>query len=58
MTLERCLLEQDRYEYLSEEDSLLYDKVKKSFDSKDIKIKELLEQKADRGRAEHYSCDR
>lgn len=42
-----------RYDYLSREDSTLYDEVKDSTDPKDQTIKKLLEGKAASSRAAH-----
>lgn len=41
------------YEYLSRDDSKLYDKVKDSLDPKDLQIKRLLEEKANDSRSAH-----
>jgi hypothetical protein len=42
MELKRSKLSPNRYDYLSEEDSKLYDEVKDSQDPKDKQIKKLL----------------
>ena len=51
--LKRDTLSKNRYEYLSEEDSFLYDQVKNSEDEKDKTIKTLLEDKAKASRHSH-----
>lgn len=53
MTLERDLLDPHRYQYLSEHDSALYDKVVDSSDETDQLIRKLLEDKAAASRREH-----
>ena len=47
---------QKRYNYLNEEDSKMYDKVKDSKRDADIIIKRLLLDKAYYSRASHASC--
>jgi hypothetical protein len=51
--LKRDRLEPNRYEYLSEMDSVLYDMVKDSEDTKDATIRMLLEDKAAASRNAH-----
>jgi len=51
--LKRDQLEPKRYEYLSEMDSILYDMVKDSEDTKDVTIRTLLEDKAASSRNAH-----
>lgn len=53
MELKKSIWEGEGYYYLSKEDSDLYDKVKDSDDPKDIKIKDLILDKARASRAEH-----
>lgn len=53
--LTKSLLEPNRYDYLSLEDSSLYDSVKDSDDPKDQQIKKLIEDKAAQSRQQHRS---
>lgn len=53
MNLQKDILEPNRYEYLSKEDSLLYTKVKDSKTTNNKIIKKLLEDKAGSSRAAH-----
>ena len=53
MELTRSIWNKDRYDYLSLEDSLLYDKVKDSEDPKDQDIKRLILDKALASRGAH-----
>ena len=57
MGLKRDILSPNRYQYLSKEDSELYDTVKDSGDPKDITIKGLLEQKAGASKSTHCSSN-
>ena len=51
--LKRDTLEPGRYDYLSENDSKEYDKVRDSTDPKDALIRRLLEDKAGASRSAH-----
>ncbi len=53
MELTRSILNKDQYNYLSLEDSRLYDKVKDSEDPKDREIKRLILDKARASRGAH-----
>lgn len=53
MQLERSIWDKKQYNYLSKNDSELYDKVKDSEDLKDQEIKRLLIDKAIANRAAH-----
>ena len=53
--LERDKLAPKRFEYLSEEDSELYDRVKDSENQQDIEIRLLLEDKAESSRFSHLN---
>lgn len=57
-SLKRSVLKPNSYEYLSEEDSLLFDKVKDSDNRKDKIIKELLLSKLNSSKTAHYMCNR
>lgn len=56
--MKKSILEPDRYEYLSKNDSILYDKVKDSKNNRDMAIKILLEKLADASRGAHIAKDR
>ena len=58
MELSRSIWNKDQYNYLSLEDSLLYDKVKDSEDPKDVEIKRLIIDKARASRAAHCASAR
>jgi hypothetical protein len=53
MELTRSIWNKDQYNYLSLEDSILYDKVKDSEDPKDLEIKRLILDKALASRGAH-----
>lgn len=58
MELTRSIWNKDQYNYLSLEDSLLYDKVKDSEDKKDQEIKRLLLEKARLSLSAHCAITR
>ena len=53
MELKKSILEPDRYEYLSKEDSELYDDVKDKFDYQSKQIKRRIIEKAQASYSEH-----
>lgn len=53
MELTRSIFNKEQYDYLSLEDSKLYDKVKDSSDPKDMEIKRLILDKAKASRRDH-----
>ena len=51
--MKRDILEPSRYQYLSAQDSVLYDKVKDGVDDLSLEVKRLLEEKANTSRILH-----